>query len=180
MRTVLLLAAILVCGAGLAQPTDWLDDFSAPQLDARWQEDMGRSGSITVDAKRQILVLKGGDNTFNHIEADLPPDVSLVQADMNNVTDISASWSPSVILYWGPRSYLRVMLSLIYGLRVEVAPADQTPPQIASVQPLADTWYRVRLALTADSVEVFFGEQAGAAASVGKVRAVPSGRAPAA
>ncbi|MHB8994352.1 MAG: hypothetical protein ACYC63_03770 [Armatimonadota bacterium] len=156
---VVLIAGLLSVPA-LAQPTDWFDDFSAPQLGARWQKDVSRQGTMTLDPKRQLVVLGGKESVYNHLETDLPAEVTSVQVDMNNVSDPSASWAPSVILYWGPDKYARVMLSLHYGLRLELAPGEKIVPLHSRVRPVPDTWYRVRLGLQAETVTLVF-EQPG-------------------
>lgn len=160
-RAALLLAAAFSLPVW-GQATDWFDGFSSPELDARWSRDVSKSGRMGCDATRQVLVLGGKENVYNHIETDLPADVSLVQVDMNNVSDPSASWSPGLILYWGPEAHLRVMLSLHYGLRLELAPGAGVTALAERLRPVPDTWYRLRLTLEADRV-VLAVEQPGAA-----------------
>ncbi len=139
-----LLTALLTLPAR-GQASDWLDDFSATELNARWTKDSSGQGTIALDPEHQVLVLKSRDNVYNHIETDLPADVTAVQADLNNVSDPAASWSPGLILYWGPHQYLRVMLSLHYGLRLELAPAGGAVAPPLRLRPVADTWYRLRV-----------------------------------
>ena len=141
---VVTLLAALSSLAAWAQPTDWLDDFSGPRLEARWTQDVSSRSHLSLDPQHQFLVLRGKENCFNHIETELPADVSLVQADLNNVGDPSASWSPGLALYWGPEAHLRVMVSLHYGLRLELAPGAEVVPLAARLQPVPDTWYRQR------------------------------------
>lgn len=143
-----------------SQPNNWLDDFSSPQLDARWQKDVSKGATMELDPKHQTLVLGGKENIFNHLETDLPADVASIQADLNNVSDPSASWSPSLILYWGPGSYLRVMMSLHYGLRLEWAPGPEIMSLADRLRPIPDTWYRLRLQLKPGTVTLAF-EQPG-------------------
>ncbi|MGE5530481.1 MAG: hypothetical protein ACM3VW_00010 [Bacteroidota bacterium] len=169
--TLALLAAALAVPA-LAQPNDWMDDFSSPQLDARWKKDTSRQGAMSVDSRHQFLVLGGKENVFNHIETDLPIDASSVQVDLNNVSDPSASWSPSVILYWGPDKYVRVMVSLHYGLRLEMAPGAQIMP-LPRMRPVADTWYRVRLALKPDTVSLLFEQPGTDLSETAEIRRLP-------
>lgn len=148
-----LLAAVLAVPAA-TQPAAWLEDFSQPELGSRWQRDVSRQGTMAVDVAHQVLVLGGKENVFNHLETDLPADVTSVQADFNNVNDPSASWSPSLVLYWGPQSYLRVMVSLHYGLRLETAPGAQIEDLPQRARPVPDTWYRLRLRLTPTTVSL--------------------------
>ncbi|MCE5237898.1 hypothetical protein LLH23_05340 [bacterium] len=177
-RLAVLLAAVLLSLPAWAQPNDWLDDFSAPQLDARWTRDVSKQGTMAVDARRQLLVLGGKENVYNHLETDLPTDVTSVQVDLNNVCDTAASWSPGVILYWGPDKYVRVMLSLHYGLRMEAAPGPGTVSLADKLRPVADTWYRVRLALAADTITLTVAQPGEAATATAELKRLPEWQGP--
>jgi len=151
--------ALSLASAALAQPALY-DSFDAPELDQRWTVDSSPEASARVDAQRRVLVLEGLDNRFNHVETPLPQDVTRVQVDVSNATDTSASWSPSVILYWDEANWLQVMVSLTYSLRVSWEHGEDGGTEAGGVQIIPGTWYRVEFEL-ADDISVTFGEADG-------------------
>jgi len=148
MSRLWMLTAIAVCsslGSVVSGQTIalGLDSFDDPELASHWTVDAPKGSAATVDADRALLVLTGKDNTYNHVEAQLPAEASRVQADLCNVNDVAASWSPSVILYWDDRNYTRLMVSLHYSLRIDtVVDGDSTSAQ-GKVAVHAGVWYRI-------------------------------------
>jgi len=170
--SLIMIALVLTCSfATFSSADDWLDDFSADAIGKRWTKDMGRGAKISLNAERQVLVLKSGNNAFNHIETSLPADVSVIQADINTVNDASASWSPSIILYWAPDQWLQVQLSQIEGLTISgKAGKNKIKTQLTKYKIVPDTWYRGRLELTQNSIEVFFGKQSTKLSAMAKIK----------
>ncbi|NLF17346.1 MAG: hypothetical protein GX595_08820 [Lentisphaerae bacterium] len=172
-----LLGAVCLAFTAWCQDSDWLDDFSGPELHPRWTRDVSPKGSLALDSQRQVVVLGGDENVYNHLECDLPEGVTQVQADINNLSDPSASWSPSLILYWGPTAYVRVMISLHYGLRIEPSPGEFIT-LAERLRPVPDTWYRVRLVLDETSVRLVLAPVGEEPAEVVALARLPEWRGP--
>ena len=172
-RLMLIGATIAAAVSACAQPA-LHDSFEAPALDARWTVDSSAEASATVDAERQVLVLQTLDNRYNHVETPLPADFGRVQADLLNINDTAASWSPGVILYWDETNWVQVMLSLTYSLRVNWADGGEGGAT-GNLRPIiAGTWYRVALEMRPDEIGVLFGEPGGEPAQVATVPRVPA------
>jgi len=139
--------------------TSFFEDFSANYLAPSWKICTSRKADkITVDSKSQTLLLESQVNRYNYIARSLPADLSLVQCDINNVNDSSASWSPSLIVYWNRKSYIRVMSSLHYGLQIRTCQNGRKYKfsfKNKSISP--GEWYRVRIEFKSRNIEIFFG-----------------------
>ena len=164
MTTRIALCLALIASAACAQPL-LLDSFDGDALHERWTVDSSAEASVRVDTERQVLVLEGLDNRFNHVETPLPEGAARVQVDLHNANDTSASWSPGAILYWDEDNWMRVMLSLTYSLRVDWEGVEADPVPKAEVLP--GMWYRVALEMTEGEVAISFGEADGDLREVG-------------
>lgn len=143
-----------------------VDSFEGTGLPAHWTVDAPKGSTATVDAGRGVLVLTGKDNTYNHVEAQLPAEASRVQVDLCNVNDVAASWSPSVILYWNESNYTRLMVSLHYSLRVDSVVDGQSTSAQGKVAVHAGVWYRIAAVMEADGVRWLVGAEGGEAREV--------------
>lgn len=166
MTARLIVCAAVLTSACCGQPL-LLDTFDADALHERWTVDSSREATVRIDAERQVLVLEGLDNRYNHIETALPEGAERVQVDLRNVNDTAASWSPAPILYWDEGNWLRVMVSLTYSLRVDWAGVEADPLPGAKVLP--GVWYRVALEMSESEIAVSFGEADGDLREVGRV-----------
>lgn len=155
-----LLVALLLLTAASAPPT-FFDSFQSADLEEHWTIDASAEAEVSIDPEREVVRLRTLDNRYNHIETDLPADISRVQVDVRNINDTSASWSPSAILYWDEDAWIQVMLSLTYSLRLNArgGPEELAVSNLARITP--GTWYRVVFELSADQVRVLFGEADG-------------------
>ncbi len=150
---ILLIPLCLGTPAALAQTAPLgLESFAAAELAPHWTVDTSREAEAAIDAERQVLVLTGPDNAYCHIETQLPAEVEYLQVDLCNVNDISASWSPSVILYWDERNYTRLMVSLTYSLRVDTVVDGEASSVTGPVTVRAGVWHRVAADLAAEQV----------------------------
>lgn len=167
-RLALVGAALVLRGLALAQPALY-DSFEAPTLDARWMVDSSAEATVSVEPDRQVLVLQTLDNRYNHVETPLSADFGRLRVDVHNVNDTSASWSPSVILYWDEANWLQVMVSLTYSLRVNWVTGEESG-QRGNLRPIiAGTWYRVALEERAGEIAVLFGPTDGELVEVATV-----------
>ena len=174
MRTpsvVNILAILSAIRIGLSEErVPFLDTFEQGKLRGCWTVDSSRGAKVSVDGDRQVLVLEGLDNRYNHIETQLPAGTRYVQADVNNVNDTAASWSPGVILYWGEQDYARVMASLTYSLRLDAVHDGKAVGKIRKTRLVPGTWYTVAFELERDAIGILFAKQGD---KLGKVGTLP-------
>jgi len=168
MRASMVACALLLAGAAHARPLVF-DSFDATALHGRWTVDSSREAMVGVDAERRVLALQTLDNRYNHIETPLPEGADRVQVDVNNVNDTSASWSPSVILYWDEMNWLRLMVSMTYSLRLEWRQGGDIETAPGGVRPQPGTWYRVAMRLDDDAIAVMVATEGDALAEIAAV-----------
>jgi len=145
--------AVMCYAAAQAQPAVY-DSFDGPVLHERWTVDSARDCGIAVDAERQVLMLEGMDNRYNHVETPMPEGADYVQVDICNISDVSASWSPSLIVYWDEGNWVRLMISLMYSLRLDTAAEGEHSVQSGGMKVMPGTWYRAAMRLADDHVQV--------------------------
>lgn len=145
------------------------DTFDGAQLDPRWAVDSSKRATVSIEPDRHVLVLRGPEHDYNHIEMPLPEGADCVQTDVCSVNDTSASWSPSLILYWDDRNYARLMVSLFYSLRLDARVEGQQVGEVSKVALQMGEWYRAVLVLSERNISFRFGAAAGEQAEVGTV-----------
>ncbi len=169
-RTLSIVALIiLLAGCCVAQQPLLFDTFDGPGIDARWTVDSGRDASATIEPTRGVLILQGPENRFNHIEAPLPEGADYVQVDVCSVNDVSASWTPSLVVYWGAADYARLMFSTFYSLRLEAQAAGEPIGAVRKVALNPGEWYRGAVRISADRLSFLFGPADGELVEVGAV-----------
>lgn len=134
------------------------DSFESDALHERWAVDSAGDNTATVDPQRQVLMLKGLDNQFNHVETPLPESADRVQVDICNISDVTASWSPSLILYWDEDNWVRLMVSLMYNLRVQSSVEGEQAVASGGLKIRAGDWYRCAMKLEPDTIRVMCAE----------------------
>ncbi|MCD6360847.1 MAG: hypothetical protein J7M38_08265 [Armatimonadetes bacterium] len=152
-----ILTAVLLATMAAAQPLVY-DSFDGGTLDGRWHVDSSAGNTAAIDPQRRVLVFEGMENQFNHVETPLPTGADYVQVDICNISDVSASWSPSLILYWDESNWVRLMVSLMYQLRVQYAVAGERTNRPGGLRIMPGAWYRCAMKLEADTVRVMCSE----------------------
>ncbi|HUS80402.1 MAG TPA: hypothetical protein VM283_03980, partial [Armatimonadota bacterium] len=155
--TIAALCAALLSSAAAQQPPVF-DSFEAPALDGRWTVDSSRDCALRLDPQRQVLMLEGMEHRYNHIETPWPEGARRLQVDVCNISDTAASWSPSVILYWGEGDWARLMISLTYSLRLHYSAGGEEVIKAGGLRIVPGAWYRVGMELTGAQVMVTCGE----------------------
>lgn len=165
---VLAILGALRIGVG-GEQVPFLDTFEHGKLQDCWTVDSSRGAKVSVDGDRQVLVLEGLDNRYNHIEMQMPAGARYVQADVNNVNDTAASWSPAMILYWSEQNYARVMVSLTYSLRLDAVHEGEAVGKVRKTGLVPGTWYTVAFELDGDAIGILFAKQGEKLTKVGSL-----------
>ncbi len=153
MCSIMGLCLALTCACAEAQLPVY-DSFDTEPLHERWTVDSAGDNTASVDLKRQALMLAGLDNQFNHVETPMPDGADRVQVDICNISDITASWSPGLILYWDDGNWVRLMVSLMYDLRVLSSVDQEHEVTPGGLKIRAGDWYRCAMQMEADTVRV--------------------------
>lgn len=174
-RTIsIILVLVALTASNLAAQPQVFDTFDGTEIHDRWTVDSSTNATATVEPTRKVLVFNGPEHEYNHIETPLPKGAQYVQTDVCLVNDTSASWSPSLILYWDETNYSRLMFSSFYSLNLE-AKADGEPIGSVDKRPVQmGRWYRGAIHITDARISFYFGQADGELSEVGTLDRPPS------